>query len=637
MLTPLKSMPSTQAHQVDEAGAKKKMPDNDEDHDPGAYYVDEQEERRTESISITVPESSCGSEKTFNDLQYRATDMPHWKEALFLGFQQTMVCISGILVIPHLVAEVACAGLSTIALRVQLISTTLVVTGITTLIQTTLGLRLAILQGPSFAFIPPLFAFKDLPGMQCKATIHDDVPEADYLFRIQTIQGSLAGAALMLILVGATGLIGIIARRTGPITICPLMVLLCLGNAPLVLEKSELHWISIIQFAVLCSFALFLSETEIPLPYFNLKGIQFVKYRLFGQFPYLISIILTWLFALFLTVTNIEKPEGPARVDQNQSMSVLMGSPVFQIPYPGQFGLPKFSVGLFLGMLASCVACSVESLGAYGVLARVSQEKPPPSSTLNRAIVVEGLGCFLGGLMGCGVGVTTYSENVAVVSLTRVASRYTMQIAGGMLMFLGIFTKFGAVLATIPDPIVGGTLGMGVCMICGLAFSNLRTVDLTISRNLTIVGMAIIMGVVIPDYAHSHPVDTGIDEVDQMLNILLQIKMFVGGLIAFILDNIVPGATREQRGFENFNEAPVENTNGADNGDQTARYEDCGTPMDGYAFGRQINSFILRNKMVHSLPFMPSKPRLEATVTKQDDVPPKVEPIDVTKAEQAAA
>lgn len=67
-----------------------------------------------------------------------------------------MVCISGILVIPHLVAEVACAGAATIALRVQLISTTLVVTGITTLIQTTIGLRLAILQGPSFAFIPGL-------------------------------------------------------------------------------------------------------------------------------------------------------------------------------------------------------------------------------------------------------------------------------------------------------------------------------------------------------------------------------------------------------------------------------------------------------------------------------------------------
>lgn len=63
----------------------------------------------------------------------------------------------------------------------------------------------------------------------------------------------------------------------------------------------------------------------------------------------------------------------------------------------GQFGVPRFSVGLALGFLASCVACSVESLGAYGTLARVSEEKPPPASTLNRAIAVEGFGCCLAG------------------------------------------------------------------------------------------------------------------------------------------------------------------------------------------------------------------------------------------------
>jgi xanthine/uracil permease len=110
-------------------------------------------------------------------------------------------------------------------------------------------------------------------------------------------------------------------------------------------------------------------------------------------------------------------------------------------------------------MCASCVACGIESIGAYNTLAKISLEKAPNLSTLNRSIFVEGFGCFLGALMGTGVGVTTYSENVAVVSITKIASRYTMQIAGVMLIFLGVFTKFGAILATIPDPIVGGTLG----------------------------------------------------------------------------------------------------------------------------------------------------------------------------------
>lgn len=65
------------------------------------------------------------------------------------------------------------------------------------------------------------------------------------------------------------------------------------------------------------------------------------------------------------------------------------------------------------------------------------------------------------------------SENVAVVSMTRVASRFTMQLAGIILILLGLFTKVGAVMATIPDAVVGGILAMGVCMIAGVSLSNL--------------------------------------------------------------------------------------------------------------------------------------------------------------------
>ncbi|KAI6177520.1 Solute carrier family 23 member 2 [Aphelenchoides bicaudatus] len=366
--------------------------------DPELDHEMDDDVSQIESVTITIPTDSSvhsSNNDTTHDLEYRATDCPKWNTAILLGFQQTMVCFSGILVIPNLVAEVACAGAATIALRVQLISTTLVVTGITTLIQTTLGLRLAILQGPSFAFIPPLYAFNELPGMKCTAGKNDEVPEEYYLDRMRTIQGSLAMAAILLSLAGATGLIGIISRRIGPLVITPLMILLCLGNAPLVIEKSALHWISVVQFVVLLGFALFLSDVAVPLPYFNRQGFQVARYRLFGQFPYLISIILTWLLALFLTETNLEPEGGYARVDNNQSIAVLTESPWIQVPYPGQFGWPKFSVGLFLGMIASCIACSVESIGAYGTLARVSQEKPPNLSTLNRSIFVEGIGCFL--------------------------------------------------------------------------------------------------------------------------------------------------------------------------------------------------------------------------------------------------
>lgn len=65
-----------------------------------------------------------------------------------------------------------------------------------------------------------------------------------------------------------------------------------------------------------------------------------------------------------------------------------------QVPqYPsilGQFGAPRISLGLFLGMCAACVATAAESLGAYGVLAKVSEERHPKSTTMSRAILFEG-------------------------------------------------------------------------------------------------------------------------------------------------------------------------------------------------------------------------------------------------------
>ncbi len=59
----------------------------------------------------------------------------------YLIFQQVMSGVSGILVIPFQVSEVVCAGSATAMIRVQLISTTFVVCGITTILQVVLGLR----------------------------------------------------------------------------------------------------------------------------------------------------------------------------------------------------------------------------------------------------------------------------------------------------------------------------------------------------------------------------------------------------------------------------------------------------------------------------------------------------------------
>lgn len=90
------------------------------------------------------------------------------------------------------------------------------------------------------------------------------------------------------------------------------------------------------------------------------------------------------------------------------------------------------------------------------------------------------------------------------------------------------------------------------------------------------MGIAITMGMAIPDYFETHPVETGVRDVDQMFNILLQIRMFVGGVIAFILDNTCGGATRDERGFQHNDILPVEKVTDTEE-------------ADGYAFPQKVN------------------------------------------------
>ena len=90
------------------AGRRKSADDSD---DPEIDHEMDDDVSQIESVTITIPTDSSvhsSNNDTTHDLEYRATDCPTWNTAILLGFQQTMVCLSGILVIPNLVAEVAC-------------------------------------------------------------------------------------------------------------------------------------------------------------------------------------------------------------------------------------------------------------------------------------------------------------------------------------------------------------------------------------------------------------------------------------------------------------------------------------------------------------------------------------------------
>ena len=76
--------------------------------------------------------------------------------------------------------------------------------------------------------------------------------------------------------------------------------------------------------------------------------------------------------------------------------------------------------------------------------------------------------------------------------------------AAVLMMIIGIFSKFGGLLATMPDPIVGGIYCGIFGMVSAVGLSQLQTVDLNSGRNLFVLGFSVFMGLVVPEWVKSH-------------------------------------------------------------------------------------------------------------------------------------
>ncbi|ELK34538.1 Solute carrier family 23 member 2 [Myotis davidii] len=134
---------------------------------------------------------------------------------------------------------------------------------------------------------------------------------------------------------------------------------------------------------------------------------------------------------------------------------------------------------------------------------------------------------------------------------SEVGSRRVIQYGAALMLALGMIGKFSALFASLPDPVLGALFCTLFGMITAVGLSNLQFIDLNSSRNLFVLGFSIFFGLVLPSYLRQNPLVTGISGIDQVLNVLLTTAMFVGGCVAFILDNTIPG-TLEERGIRKW-------------------------------------------------------------------------------------
>uniref|UniRef100_A0A8C5WJ02 Solute carrier family 23 member 1-like n=1 Tax=Leptobrachium leishanense TaxID=445787 RepID=A0A8C5WJ02_9ANUR len=509
--------------------------------------------------------------KDRNKLAYTVTDVPPWYLCIFLGIQHYLTALGGIVAIPLILSKELCLTHDPLT-QSHLISTIFFVSGICTLLQVVFGVRLPILQGGTFAFLTPTLAMLSLPKWKCPdwtqnaSMVNASSPEFVEVWqsRIREVQGAIMVASCFQIFVGFSGLIGFLMRFIGPLTITPTITLIALPLFESAGRDAGSHWgISAMTTFFIVLFSQYLRNVPLPIPsYSKVKKCYFKKIYLFQIFPVLLGISISWLICYILTTTNA-LPSSPesygyfARTDVKGD--VLSQAPWFRFPYPGQWGLPTISLAGVFGILAGVISSMVESVGDYHACARLSGAPPPPKHAINRGIGIEGIGCLLAGAWGTGNGTTSYSENVGALGITRVGSRAVI-ISGGILMLLmGVFSKIGAVFATIPTPVIGGMFLVMFGIIAAVGISNLQFADMNSSRNIFIVGFSIFSGLTIPNWVNNNAelMQTGIIQLDQVILVLLTTGMFVGGFFGFFLDNTIPG-TKEERGIYAWKEVNEE-------------------------------------------------------------------------------
>lgn len=161
-------------------------------------------------------------------------------------------------------------------------------------------------------------------------------------------------------------------------------------------------------------------------------------------------------------------------------------------------GLPQFASPVFrmeaMGLIVPVVVILVaENLGHIKAVSAMTGRDL--DRYLGRAFVGDGVATMLSGAVG-GTGVTTYAENIGVMAVTRIYSTLVFVIAALIAILLGFSPKFGALIQTIPGPVLGGmsVVIFGLIAVAGARIWVVNKVDFSDNRNLIVAAVTLVFG-----------------------------------------------------------------------------------------------------------------------------------------------
>lgn len=411
-------------------------------------------------------------------------ERPALPENVALGFQHVLV--SNVWLDPVFVAAVA--GLPA-ALAGNMVNAIFLAAGLVTLMQSTRIVRLPIVEGPSAAFDGLMIGFGKAGQLALATT------------------GLLIGGALVL-LFSLTGLLGRVRRLFSPAVTGAVILLVGIALAQFTLQE---------YFGVFTKDPVgggtLLIATATLLTVVLLSG--------FGH-----GILRSYAFIWGLLVGDLISALL-GRLD----FSAAAAAPWLGIPRFLPYGGLQFNAGVTVALIFAFVVATIEAIGVYYAAGEIV-ETTITDRRINLGMAAEAAGSMFSSLFG-GFATTAYAQNVGLLKLTGVGSRFPVTVAGVIFLVLAFIPKLGAVLVATPDPVVGGIfLPAAASLIYTGVVALARTPDT--ARHVTVGGLAVMLGTGVPQLGK--PL---FDALPPTVGELASQPVVVGAIAALVLEALL--------------------------------------------------------------------------------------------------
>jgi len=152
----------------------------------------------------------------------------------------------------------------------------------------------------------------------------------------------------------------------------------------------------------------------------------------------------------------------------------------------------EFSLGAVIAVTLVCVVSAIETVGDTSATTKAGAGRTATDEEIAGATYADGLGTSVAGVFG-GLPNTSFSQNVGIVGMTGIMSRHVVTIAGLIMVVCGLIPKIGAIIASMPLPVLGGGVIVMFGMVASAGMNMLTEVNMN-RRNMVIIAVSLSVG-----------------------------------------------------------------------------------------------------------------------------------------------